>query len=313
VLAAYGDMTGNVAGSDPGIDMGATLKYWQHAGIDGRRCDAYVAFDPLSPDHWRTAIYLFGFAYIGLSLPKAVIGPADRHTYVDWTDTSEPQVERDDNGHAAIAAGYDADGLRVVTWGTVVSMSWEFASKYTQEAYAVLLPSWATGNEPGAFDLAQLEADLGVVQGGGAIAPAPSASAGAGASIATDQGRTIGIPVAKEATAMTETTGAPGEWGAGASPVNFLALLKLTKQGRNQSDSAARHVNEVARVLSEAGGVTKAAIMTYGRYDAVIVGGCPDQTVLTGVVAWINEQGYFATETLIGVDPATFEARKHRG
>lgn len=66
-------------------------------------------------------------------------------------------------------------------------------------------------------------------------------------------------------------------------------------------------------MLSEAGGVTKAAIMTYGRYDAAIVGGCSDQTVLTGVVAWINEQGYFSTETLIGVDPTTFEARKHRG
>ncbi len=36
------------------------------------------------------------------------------------------------HGHAAIATGYDKDGLQVVTWGTVVSMSWEFARKYTQ-------------------------------------------------------------------------------------------------------------------------------------------------------------------------------------
>jgi hypothetical protein len=56
----------------------------------------------------------------------------------------------------------DADGLYVVTWGEVKSMSWQFYDVYADEAYAVISQDFIdkSGIDPAGFDLKTLESDL---------------------------------------------------------------------------------------------------------------------------------------------------------
>jgi uncharacterized protein with GYD domain len=279
VLAAYTAMSGynpsdpqSDPSSDPGVDMGTVLKYWQSTGIGGERCGPYVAFDWTVQMHWRAAIYLFGFAYIGVLLPNKVLNAVDHHDYIDWTDTSDPPDPG--NGHCVIVAGYSDDGLTVVSWGRILRMSWEFAARYCSPyhgAYAVLLPSWATGHEPGALDMTQLTDDLACVQG-------------------------------------TQETN-----GGSAMAVDFLVLLTLTTKGREYAEDAAKSLTTAGQVLLELGGKPETLLMTYGQYDAAVAGECPAQEALTGFVAWINDQGYYSTQTQVGVAPSTFIPYKHHG
>ena len=174
ILAAYEAITGYNP-DDPSSDQGANLldvlRYWQRAGIGDQKAGPYVAFDATAMQHWQAVTFLFGFAYIGVWLPKTVTDPLESGQVIDWTDTSDPVTQ--DAGHCVIVAGYDATGLDVVTWGQVIHMSWAFAAKYVDEPYAVILPNWGTGKEPVGLNVSQLQADLAVVQGGGII-PAPT-------------------------------------------------------------------------------------------------------------------------------------------
>ncbi|MGZ4198700.1 MAG: GYD domain-containing protein [Thermoleophilia bacterium] len=90
-------------------------------------------------------------------------------------------------------------------------------------------------------------------------------------------------------------------------------LLTLTEKGRNQGADAAASLRTAGRVLVELNGTLATLLMTYGQYDATIVGDSPSEEALTQLVAWINEQGYFSTQTQIGVEPETFTPAKHVG
>lgn len=95
--------------------------------------------------------------------------------------------------------------------------------------------------------------------------------------------------------------------------VPFLMLLTLTTQGRNQGENAAQNLTPARAMLEELGGRASQVAMVYGQYDAFIAGVCPNQDTLTSFVAYINEQGYFSTQTMIGVKPETFVPSKHHG
>lgn len=170
ILAAYSAITGYDP-SDPNSDQGANLldvlSYWRKTGIVGEKLNAYVAFESAKADHWKATIDLFGGAYIGVWLPKTVVDALDSGRVIDWTATKDPVTQ--DAGHCVVAIGYDANGLKVVTWGLVITMSWAFAARYCDEAYAPLMPSWASGKEPNLLNMAQLTADLAIVSGGGVI------------------------------------------------------------------------------------------------------------------------------------------------
>lgn len=95
--------------------------------------------------------------------------------------------------------------------------------------------------------------------------------------------------------------------------VSFQVLLTLTTRGRENGTHAAQSLTTAGQVLLELGGKLGTLAMTYGRYDATVSGECPTQAALTQFVAWINDQGYYSTLTLIGVDPGTFVVPKHVG
>jgi len=172
VLHAYSELTGyDPADDGPGgnpTDRGTVLldalKDWRRRGIDRQTIKAFVEVDPLSVEHVRLAIDLFGCLYVGVELPDAVL-PRSPGELPPWTvvpDGSHSHAPNPRNGHCVVYAGYDAAGLTVVTWGTTVTASWDFHTAYCDEAYAMLSPAWLRHDPPG-IDVVTLTADLELV------------------------------------------------------------------------------------------------------------------------------------------------------
>jgi uncharacterized protein with GYD domain len=91
----------------------------------------------------------------------------------------------------------------------------------------------------------------------------------------------------------------------------FIVLLKLTTHGRTHGPEAAKSLETAAEQLREMDGKVNALHMTYGQYDAGIAGECPSDETLTSFIAWINDQKYFSTQTLIGAAPSTIHIMHH--
>jgi hypothetical protein len=171
-LAYYSAITGydpSDPNSDQGTDLPTFLSYWRKHGLWGDALSAYTAFDPKKPDDWRAVIDYFGVAFFGAWLPAKVVTALESGSVVDWNTTSDPLTY--DAGHGIAGMGYDATGVWVATWGQFIHMTWAFAAKYVDEAYAPLLPSWASGKEPNALNVAQLEADAATIVAGGTVTP----------------------------------------------------------------------------------------------------------------------------------------------
>lgn len=167
ILAAYEAISGYVPG-EPGTDRGANeldvLKYWRTDGIAGHQIQAFVAVEPKNHEHLKDAVWLFGGAYLGLSLPtsaqKQVVwsvppgGPIGAGQPGSW------------GGHAVPVVEYDAVGLTVVTWGMLKRMTWTFLDTYCDEAYAILSGDFiAGGKAPNGVALSALEQDLQAITG----------------------------------------------------------------------------------------------------------------------------------------------------
>lgn len=95
---------------------------------------------------------------LGVALPDSVVtGDLLANPWDDSvTDDADPE-----NGHCIVASDF-ADGLSVETWGAVKPLSYGFAGRYIDEAYAVFSQDWlcADGNCPAGIDAALLQQDL---------------------------------------------------------------------------------------------------------------------------------------------------------
>lgn len=164
VLAAY-SAVGGYDPADPSTDNGCVLldvlNYWRQTGIAGQKISAFVSIDPSDPRELMYAIWLFGGALLGAALPDSVVN-VDDMVSAPWDD-SVGDAPNPNNGHCIVASDFDATaGLTVETWGTAKPMSYLFARRYLDEAYAILSPDWlGTGGRcPAGFDGAMLAQDL---------------------------------------------------------------------------------------------------------------------------------------------------------
>jgi len=147
----------------PSTDQGGVeidvLNDWRQQGFGGFPLLAYAAMNPQNEMHIKQAVALFGVVYIGLALPMT----AQRQTV--WSlvnDHGSGDAQPGSwGGHCVVLVGYNGIGPRCITWGEVKQMTWRFAAKYMDEAYALLAKEWT----PKGFSLAQLEADLRAVTG----------------------------------------------------------------------------------------------------------------------------------------------------
>jgi hypothetical protein len=178
VVATYKDLAGTTAAPGPNLDPGTVLKHWQSTPIAGEQCSSYTTIRTELTDHrdWMAAIYLFGFAYLFVRLSDSVCTAVAKNDIRDWVRLDKVPDPTKDNGHCVIAIGYCDKGLKVVSWGTAITWGWDVVTRSDYEAYAVLLPTWASGHEPVGLDLAELTADVVNVKNG--LAPPPRPPAG---------------------------------------------------------------------------------------------------------------------------------------
>jgi len=92
----------------------------------------------------------------------------------------------------------------------------------------------------------------------------------------------------------------------------FLMLLTLTAHGRiSEVEGAADKLQAAEKMLEEIGGKVVAKWMTFGQYDAFIAGTAKGMDALTNFAAWMNEQGFFSAQTLLGVEPKKYTRGRH--
>lgn len=137
------------------------LSYWRRHGLASHKIGAFAKVPTLDHGLVRTAAYLFGGLYIGLSLPKT----AQKQKVWDWTGSLKgPAKPGSWGGHAVNVVRYNPGGLTCVTWGSLKELTWSFWDRYCDEAYCIISSDFLNrGRSPNGLDLKALRADLALV------------------------------------------------------------------------------------------------------------------------------------------------------
>jgi hypothetical protein len=134
-------------------------------GADGKGVNKLAAFlevDYRNLDDVKRTIDECGVLYIGFGVPAyAHVSPMPEVWDVQQTNT---QII---GGHAVVAVGYDAQGVKFISVGKSYVMTWAFFSKYTDEAYALIDATWigAKGTSPAGLTLDQLQQQMRSLKG----------------------------------------------------------------------------------------------------------------------------------------------------
>lgn len=166
VLADYAACTG-FDPADPATDQGTDVRkamgYRRKIGVasdyGGRhRIEAYAAIDPKDRTTIRTALYLFGAVGIGIEFPESAMDQFNAGK--GWSLVKGSKV---DGGHYVPLVAYRGTPL-LVTWGKLISVTWEFLDAYCDEAWCALSPdALVKGRSLEGFDDKALLADLRTV------------------------------------------------------------------------------------------------------------------------------------------------------
>ena len=142
-------------GADTGLVESTFLSTAKSSPILGSQVDVFCPFDFTNVDHVKSAIYLFGGVFLGVSLPQS----AEAQFPGEWIVVPGSSIV---GGHCVVAIGYDETGVYLVTWGTVIKATWEWFLKYVDEAYAVLYTEQVQKDRGplDTLDIAQLRADI---------------------------------------------------------------------------------------------------------------------------------------------------------
>ena len=165
LLAAYSEVTGfhlhdpRVPNpTDNGTVVADALKHWRTKGIAGDRILAY-AFVNRSFGAYAAGIDLFGFLNVGINLPRYAWQRFEDGA-AHWSLPTPTDDLYDEGGHSIHVAGYDSNNQEflVVTWGRLITCSWDFLRVYADEAWVVLTTDWLDewGRSPRGLDLAGL-------------------------------------------------------------------------------------------------------------------------------------------------------------
>lgn len=161
VLKAYEDISGydpSTGQNDNGAVMQDVLNYWRKTGIGGHKLIAFAEVDHKNLDEVYAATELFGNIYLGIDFPAFAMGQFNAGQ--PW-DVSKNNTKID-GGHAINGGWYDKElkTWKVITWGTVQTMTQSFFDKYVKEAWVAVTPEWVSRNKnPEGIDLITLGAD----------------------------------------------------------------------------------------------------------------------------------------------------------
>ena len=161
IVAFYAGVSGYRPG-DPSSDAGAmiedVLAAWHSRGFDADRLDGYASIEPTDHERVRQAIAFLGPVDLGLNLPSGWL----KATVWD-VSTAGPDIA---GGHCVCAVGYDADGLQIVSWGQVFTLTWAGWDACVDEAHALLSRDALTkaGRDAAGVDWTGLEGFMTVIR-----------------------------------------------------------------------------------------------------------------------------------------------------
>jgi hypothetical protein len=171
VIPFYSATGGYISGNgstDNGANEIDVLNYWHNHGLllDGsHKILAWMVVDATSYDEVATSIWLFENVYFGIELPDAWVNPVPSVGGFTWGIAG---AANPDNGHAFPGLGYDADGVKISTWGMTGTLTWPAVQRYARhsnggELYTVFSVDSierATAKAPNGLNLAQLMDDI---------------------------------------------------------------------------------------------------------------------------------------------------------
>jgi len=148
--------------TDQGGNENHVLDYLLSQGAttsDGKvqKIAAFVQLNEQNHDHIKSAVYDCGVVYLGFSVPSYILPPdGDAPPVWDINPSWDKQYE---GGHAVIIAGYDDNGVKVISWGKYYTMTWNFWDAFVDQAFAMTSPDWinAKGVNPLGLSLDQLD------------------------------------------------------------------------------------------------------------------------------------------------------------
>jgi hypothetical protein len=165
IIAAYSAITGYVPG-DESTDNGAAitdvLAYFVSTGIADRKALAWAEIDVTNLTAIKQAIQIFGGIDIGFNVPRSAMN--EFNAGQPWNTVTDTNIV---GGHSVCVLGAGGLGCTCITWGKRQSMSWDFFSKFCDEAYALVTIDWLTAASKTpifGFDLPTLQADLAALK-----------------------------------------------------------------------------------------------------------------------------------------------------
>ncbi len=148
----YFKLTG---GADTGLVESTFLQAAKNSPILGSQIDSFGVLDPKNVDEIKSAIYVFGGAFLGVALPQS----AQDQFPGTWSVVPNSPIV---GGHCVVAIGYDAQFVYIVTWGQVIRCTWEWFTAYVDEAYAIIYTEEVQKNRGPLeqLDITRLRADI---------------------------------------------------------------------------------------------------------------------------------------------------------
>lgn len=160
VLSDYNPVTG---ANDNGAAILDVLKLWVKVGFAGNKAGAYTEVNPDDLHEMAVANYLFGGICLGIQMPVAAQGMGAAWTNPPADFASDPNWQPGGwGGHCVLALATNAQGgMKVISWGEVITLTAGFRDAYVDEAYAIFSPDFLRNDKDLAgFNKAQLLADL---------------------------------------------------------------------------------------------------------------------------------------------------------
>lgn len=138
ILGGYklGDIT-----TDNGCVEVSVLQYFQDHGIMAGsqkiNLTKFISVDHTAIGEIKKSVFHLGNCYIGLQLPSNAI--QTQLWTVDKTATNE-------GGHCVNVVGYDDNQnlFYIVSWGTVIPMTYDFFTTYVDESWSLYSNEWKT-------------------------------------------------------------------------------------------------------------------------------------------------------------------------
>lgn len=146
-------------GQDTGVVLSQYLAHVRSAGYYGQTVKAYAPVAVQDIPTLQTSIWLYGFAYTGITVYDGMQQAfAANETGCTWTTSELDQV---DGGHCVPIIGYDDLYLYLVTWGQVVRVTYSCWHAIATEAWAAITGEVAARHGDGrGVSITALDADL---------------------------------------------------------------------------------------------------------------------------------------------------------